>query len=86
MVFAPKGRFEGLPKRINMPRDFTLVNRLTWGVVSILAQLGATANWYRIHRELTHGDPPSTALGEIDADFRRRTGERQMGRAMPGLR
>lgn len=29
-------------------------------------------------RELTHGDPPSTELGEIDAGFRRRTGERQM--------
>jgi predicted unusual protein kinase regulating ubiquinone biosynthesis (AarF/ABC1/UbiB family) len=70
MVFAPKGRFEGLTKRINMPRDFTLVNRLTWGVTSILAQLGATANWHRIHREFTHGDAPSTELGTIDAAFR----------------
>jgi predicted unusual protein kinase regulating ubiquinone biosynthesis (AarF/ABC1/UbiB family) len=80
MVFAPKGRFEGLTRRINMPRDFTLVNRLTWGVVSILAQLGATANWHRIHREMTHGDAPSTELGQIDASFRDRTGHREMAR------
>jgi len=63
MVFSPDGEFAGLTKQINMPRDFVFVNRIQWGVYSILAQLGATGNWHRIHRELLYGDPPSTPLG-----------------------
>ncbi|HEX4420458.1 MAG TPA: AarF/UbiB family protein, partial [Kofleriaceae bacterium] len=63
MVFAPDGKFAGLTKQINMPRDFVFVNRIQWGVYSILAQLGASGNWHRIHREFLYGDPPSTAMG-----------------------
>jgi hypothetical protein len=78
LVFAPDGEFEGFHKRLNMPRDFVFVNRLQWGVYSVLADLRAEANWHRIHRELLYGDPPSTELGERDANFfaelRRRRG------------
>jgi predicted unusual protein kinase regulating ubiquinone biosynthesis (AarF/ABC1/UbiB family) len=51
MIFAPKGEFEGLSKQLNMPPDFVFVNRIQWGVYSILAQLGARGNFHRIHRE-----------------------------------
>jgi predicted unusual protein kinase regulating ubiquinone biosynthesis (AarF/ABC1/UbiB family) len=51
MVFAPSGEFEGLSKKLNMPPDFVFVNRIQWGVYSILAQLGARGNFHRIHRE-----------------------------------
>jgi predicted unusual protein kinase regulating ubiquinone biosynthesis (AarF/ABC1/UbiB family) len=67
MVFAPQGEFAGLSKKLNMPRDFVFVNRIQWGVWSILAQLGARATWHTIHREYLFGDPPSTELGRLDA-------------------
>jgi hypothetical protein len=46
------------------------VNRIQWGVYSILAALGARGNWHRIHREYLYGDPPSTELGGQDRAFR----------------
>ncbi|MEO6772665.1 MAG: AarF/ABC1/UbiB kinase family protein, partial [Kofleriaceae bacterium] len=52
MVFAPDGPFKGMSKQLNMPPDFVLVNRIQWGVWSILAQLGASADWGAIHQEL----------------------------------
>jgi len=67
MVFKPGGEFAGLHKRLNMPPDFVLANRIQWGVVSILTLLAATGNWHRIHRELVLGDPPSTELGRQDS-------------------
>jgi predicted unusual protein kinase regulating ubiquinone biosynthesis (AarF/ABC1/UbiB family) len=51
MVFAPSGEFEGLTRKVNMPPDFVFVNRIQWGVYSILAQLGARGNFHRLHRE-----------------------------------
>ncbi len=72
MVFRPTGRFAGLQKRLNMPPDFVFVNRIQWGVYSILAALGAAGNWHAIHREYLFGDGPSTELGRIDATWRER--------------
>ena len=70
MIFKPTGQFAPLSRRLNMPPDFVFVNRIQWGVVSLLANLGASANWHRIHRELVFGDPPSTELGRLDAEWR----------------
>ena len=72
MIIKPDGPFENLQKQLNLPADFVFVNRIQFGVVSILAQLGARGNWHRIHRELGKSDPPSTDLGEADDEFRRR--------------
>jgi predicted unusual protein kinase regulating ubiquinone biosynthesis (AarF/ABC1/UbiB family) len=65
-VFAPGGRFEGMSKQLNMPGDFVFVNRIQWGVFSILGQLAAHANYHRIHREYLFGEPPATPLGQVD--------------------
>ncbi len=70
MVFKPSGRFAGMSKQLNMPADFVFVNRIQWGVYSILAALGASGNWHRIHREYLYGDLPSTELGGQDRAFR----------------
>jgi len=70
MVFAPEGRFAGFSKKLNMPRHFVFVNRIQWGVYSVLTQLGAEANWHRIHREFVFGDAPATGLGRESASFR----------------
>jgi predicted unusual protein kinase regulating ubiquinone biosynthesis (AarF/ABC1/UbiB family) len=71
-VFKPDGSAAGLSKKLNMPRDFVFVNRIQWGVHSVLAHLGARGNFHRIERELLFGDPPSTELGRADADWQAR--------------
>src|SRR5688572_24941995 len=38
-VFRPQGPFLGLQRKLNMPPDFVFVNRIQWGVVSLLSQL-----------------------------------------------
>jgi predicted unusual protein kinase regulating ubiquinone biosynthesis (AarF/ABC1/UbiB family) len=71
-VFKPQGRFAPLAKKLNMPPDFVFVNRIQWGVVSLLASLGARANWHRMHCEFLLDQPPSTELGRADHEYRMR--------------
>jgi predicted unusual protein kinase regulating ubiquinone biosynthesis (AarF/ABC1/UbiB family) len=70
LMLKPEGPFEKLPKQLNLPADFLFVNRIQWGVVSILTQLNASENWYRIHREFGAGAPASTELGEQNDAYR----------------
>lgn len=70
MMFKPKGDIAPLHKQMNMPHDFVLVNRIQWGVYSILAQLDATGNWHQIHREYLNNAEPKTELGRLDRDYR----------------
>jgi predicted unusual protein kinase regulating ubiquinone biosynthesis (AarF/ABC1/UbiB family) len=74
-VFRPDGPAKGLNKKLNMPRDFVFVNRIQWGVHSILAHLGARRNFHRIQREHLFDDAPSTELGRLDAEHRARHDE-----------
>ena len=48
IVLRPDEKLPSLPKPINMPVDHTFVNRLQWGLSSVLAGLNAEANWRRI--------------------------------------
>jgi predicted unusual protein kinase regulating ubiquinone biosynthesis (AarF/ABC1/UbiB family) len=48
IVLRPDETFPSLPAPVRMPTDYTFVNRLQWGFVSVLAGLGAEANWRRI--------------------------------------
>jgi predicted unusual protein kinase regulating ubiquinone biosynthesis (AarF/ABC1/UbiB family) len=49
MVFdRSHARWGPLLRQLNMPADFAIVNRLQWGLTSILSQLHATANWRTI--------------------------------------
>lgn len=48
IVFKPDQAFPNLPAPVRMPSDFTFVNRLQWGFASVLAGLGAEANWRRL--------------------------------------
>jgi predicted unusual protein kinase regulating ubiquinone biosynthesis (AarF/ABC1/UbiB family) len=74
MIFKPEGEFTGLQKQLNLPPDFVFVNRIQWGVYSIMAQLGATGNYHKIHREYLYGEPPSTELGRADHSWRQARG------------
>jgi len=46
-----------------------MLNRIQWGVNSILGRLRATANWYRISDEFLCDGPPATELGAEEAAF-----------------
>ena len=44
--------------QLNMPGHFVFVNRIQWGVFSILGHLGAKKNFHRVHREYLKEGPP----------------------------
>ncbi len=71
-MFSPDGQFAGFQKHLNMPPDFVFVNRIQWGVYSILAELTAEANWRRIDAEYRLGKNASTPLGETEAAYRKK--------------
>ncbi len=58
-------------KYANVPPTFALIQRINMGVFSLLARLGATANWRRISEELWAWTdaPPSTPIGEDEAKW-----------------
>jgi hypothetical protein len=55
-------------RKLNLPPEYLLLNRIHWGVNSILARLRATANWHRIALDL-RGGPPATELGRLERPF-----------------
>jgi predicted unusual protein kinase regulating ubiquinone biosynthesis (AarF/ABC1/UbiB family) len=48
LIFRSDETLPNLPKPIHVPHDMTFVNRLQWGLASVLAGLGAEANWRSI--------------------------------------
>ena len=48
IIFKDQSKLPTLPKPIHMPKDHTFVNRLQWGLASVLAGMNATANWHRL--------------------------------------
>jgi predicted unusual protein kinase regulating ubiquinone biosynthesis (AarF/ABC1/UbiB family) len=65
----PKAGYWELLRQLNLPPDYLVLNRIQWGVNSILARLGARANWHRITKELMGQGPPATALGREEEAF-----------------
>ncbi len=55
IVFKPDGAMPALPAPVSAPSDLTFVNRLQWGFSSVLAGLGAKANWCEIVAPWLHG-------------------------------
>ncbi|HSK92398.1 MAG TPA: AarF/ABC1/UbiB kinase family protein [Euzebyales bacterium] len=65
----PRAGYLDLLRRLNLPPDYLMLNRIQWGVNSILGRLRASANWYRISDEFLCDGPPATELGAREADF-----------------
>ncbi len=63
-------------KRQTMPPASLLMRRQEALVLIVLSDLRAGADWARIGREYTFGDPPVTELGEADAAFWASRGQR----------
>ena len=77
----PRSDFYDLVRRENLPADELMGRRMETGLLAVLAQLGATANWHRIMREWVYADSPSTVLGEAEWRYFERRGTSQR----PGL-
>ena len=65
----PRVGYMDMLRRLNLPPDYLLLNRIQWGVNSILGRLRARANWHRIMHELWDDAPPATPLGEEERPF-----------------
>jgi predicted unusual protein kinase regulating ubiquinone biosynthesis (AarF/ABC1/UbiB family) len=65
----PRSEHWELMKRETMPPQSMLARRMEALTLSVLGQLGATANWHRVAREWLFGDPPSTELGAQEESF-----------------
>jgi hypothetical protein len=51
-------------RKVGVPGVVVTLNRMSFGVVSLLGRLEATANWQAMARELWLGDPSDTELGK----------------------
>jgi predicted unusual protein kinase regulating ubiquinone biosynthesis (AarF/ABC1/UbiB family) len=54
-----------------IPADALFARRMEGLTLGVLAQLSATANWHRIMREWLYGEPPSSPLGQQEAEWLR---------------
>src|SRR3954451_17071369 len=70
----PRSDFYDLVRRESLPADELMGRRMETGLLAVLAQLRATANWHRIMREWVYADPPSTVLGEVEWRYFERRG------------
>jgi predicted unusual protein kinase regulating ubiquinone biosynthesis (AarF/ABC1/UbiB family) len=57
---------------LDMPPSFVLLDRVVWGVSSMLGRLRARNRWRSILEEYLHTRPPATELGRREAEWRRR--------------
>ncbi len=65
----PRAGYFDLLRKLNLPPDYLLLNRIQFGVNSILGRLGARANWHRIMLEFWEDAPPATPLGAQERAF-----------------
>lgn len=64
----PRGPYTDVIRRLNLPPEYLLLNRIQWGLNSVLARLGASNDWRAIRDEyVVEGAPPATPLGAEDA-------------------
>ena len=80
----PRSGFFDVMRIGRMPPEDLLFRRLDASIVSVLGQLRATANWYRMALEYWRDDAPATDLGQADRDhWLRRYGQDAPGSRQP---
>jgi predicted unusual protein kinase regulating ubiquinone biosynthesis (AarF/ABC1/UbiB family) len=57
---------------LDMPPSFVLLDRVVWGMSAMLGRLEGRNRWRAILQEYRRGDPPSTALGRLEQEWRDR--------------
>ena len=68
-MIDPTNEWWGLVRQLNVPRWGIMLYRLELALFAVLAQLGARANWHRITKEFYGDGPPSTELGQAEAEW-----------------
>jgi predicted unusual protein kinase regulating ubiquinone biosynthesis (AarF/ABC1/UbiB family) len=57
-------------RQLNLPPDYLLLNRIQWGLNSVLGRLRARNDWRGIRDEyMVEGSPPATHLGRLDREW-----------------
>ncbi|MEE8602232.1 ABC1 kinase family protein [Euzebya tangerina] len=69
MTSDPRAGYSDMIRRLNLPPDYLVLNRIQWGINSIMALLGATNTWRRISEEFWFDAPPATPMGEEERPF-----------------
>jgi predicted unusual protein kinase regulating ubiquinone biosynthesis (AarF/ABC1/UbiB family) len=63
----PRSPYNDVLRKLNLPPDYLLLNRIQWGLNSVLASLGASGDWRAVRDEyVVPGAEPATPLGEQD--------------------
>ncbi|MBW3561269.1 MAG: AarF/ABC1/UbiB kinase family protein [Actinobacteria bacterium] len=62
----PRSPYLKVLRPLNLPPDYLLLNRIHFGINSVLGRLRATNDWRAIRDEYTEDGPPATELGEQD--------------------
>lgn len=80
-LFDANGPNSDLMKQLNVPPSFVVLQRITLGLIGILAELDATMNFRRIAEELWPfvAGPPSTPMGEEIERWRQGRAESRFG-------
>ncbi|MFT7600502.1 MAG: putative unusual protein kinase regulating ubiquinone biosynthesis (AarF/ABC1/UbiB family) [Acidimicrobiales bacterium] len=80
-IFDANGPQGELLKQLNVPPSFVILQRITLGLMGILAQLEATRNWRAIAEELWPfiAGPPSTPTGVAIEEWRQARGQSRLG-------
>ena len=65
----PRSEYFGQLRQESAPPDHIFGRRMEVLTLAVLSQLHARGNFHRIAREWFYGDPPATALGELEAEF-----------------
>jgi predicted unusual protein kinase regulating ubiquinone biosynthesis (AarF/ABC1/UbiB family) len=66
---------ESTLRKLTLPPEYILLNRIQFGVNSLLARLQPTANWNRIMDEIATGGAPTTPLGQLEQGWLTGLGE-----------
>ena len=61
--FDPRSKAFQTLRKVGVPGVVITVNRMSFGVASLLGRLEATANWQAIMREMWFGEESTTAIG-----------------------
>jgi hypothetical protein len=76
-ISDPRNDFYDLMRRENLPANELMGRRMETGVLAVLGQLEATANWHRIGREWWFAEEPATELGREEWAYFEAKGEKR---------
>lgn len=66
---SPTGPFARVVRSLRLPGDYVFMSRIDLGLLSVFAELRATADWRGIQAEFDDNAPPATRLGQAEAAF-----------------